>query len=89
MTPPPYNNKRDYKGNTQDKTLDSHTPDSDVKKDYAGLKINLDKEIKNAEDDEYIDNPPLQNFKINSQSHEKIRNIILLKRFSRKIIDLI
>ena len=30
LTPPPYNNKRDYKGDTQDKTLDSHTPDSDV-----------------------------------------------------------
>ena len=29
-TPPPYNNKRDYKGDTLDKTLDSHTPDSDV-----------------------------------------------------------
>ena len=30
LTPPPYNNKRDYKGDTQDKKLDSHTPDSDV-----------------------------------------------------------
>ena len=30
LTPPLYNNKRDYKGDTQDKTLDSHTPDSDV-----------------------------------------------------------
>ena len=29
-TPPPYNNKRDYKGDTLDKTLDSHTHDSDV-----------------------------------------------------------
>ena len=32
LNPPPYNNNRDYKGDTQDKTLDSHTPDSDVKK---------------------------------------------------------
>ena len=31
-TPPPYNNKRDYKGDTLDKTLYSRTPDSDVKK---------------------------------------------------------
>ena len=31
-TPPPFNNKRDYKGDTLDKTLDSHTPDSDVLK---------------------------------------------------------
>ena len=29
-TPPPYNNKWDYKGDTLDKTLDSCTPDSDV-----------------------------------------------------------
>ena len=29
-TPPPYNNNRDYKGDTLDNTLDSHSPDSDV-----------------------------------------------------------
>ena len=28
-TPPPYNNKQDYKGDTYDKTLDSETHDSD------------------------------------------------------------
>ena len=32
MTPPKYINKRDYKGDTQDKTLDSLTKDTDVKK---------------------------------------------------------
>ena len=30
-TPPPYNKNRDYKGDTLDKTLDSHTHYSDVK----------------------------------------------------------
>ena len=30
LNPPPYNNKRYYKGDILDKTLDSHTPDSDV-----------------------------------------------------------
>ena len=30
--PPRHNKKRDYKGDTLDKTLDSHTHDSDVKK---------------------------------------------------------
>ena len=30
LNPPPYNNKQYYKGDTLDKTLDSHTPDSDV-----------------------------------------------------------
>ena len=29
-TPPPYNNKRDYKGDTLEKTLNSHTHDYDV-----------------------------------------------------------
>ena len=29
-TPPPYNNKRDYKGDTLDMTLDSRTHDSSV-----------------------------------------------------------
>ena len=43
-TTPPYNNKQDYKGDTQDKTLDSDTHDSDVLKKYdASLKRNLDK----------------------------------------------
>ena len=32
-TPPKYINKRDYKGDTLDKTLDSRTKDSDVKKE--------------------------------------------------------
>ena len=31
-TPPKYINKRDYKGDTLDKTQDSHTKDTDVVK---------------------------------------------------------
>ena len=85
-----YNNNRDYKGDTQYKTLDSKTHDFDVlKKDDVILKRNLDKEIKNADDDEYIDNPPLQNVNIKSQSHENIISRLLLKRFTIKLIDLI
>ena len=30
--PPPFNNKRDYKGDTHDKTLDSSTKDTNVQK---------------------------------------------------------
>ena len=68
LTTPPYSNNRDYKGDTQDKTLDSHIPNSDVKKkDEDSLKRNLDKEKKNAEDGEYIDDPPFKKFKINPQ----------------------
>ena len=43
----------------------------------------------NADDDEYIDNPPFKNDNIKSQSHENIRNRLLLKRFTIKLIDLI
>ena len=90
LTPTPYNNKQDYKGGTQDKTIDSHTPDSDVSRhDDTSLKRNLYEENKNAKDDKYIDEPQIKNDKINFQSHENIRNRLLLKRFSKKIIDLI
>ena len=59
LTPPPYKNKRDYKGGTNDKENDSHTLDSDVSRnDDASVKRNLYEENKNAEDDEYIDHPP-------------------------------
>ena len=58
-TPPTFNNKRDYKGDTHDKALDSSTKYTNVKKLYDSLKRNLDKETKNSDDDEYIDNPPL------------------------------
>ena len=47
FTPPPYNNKKDWKGGTQDKTIDSHTPDSYVSRyDDDNLKRNLDEENK-------------------------------------------
>ena len=40
--PPKYINKRDYKGDTLDKTLDSRTKDTDVlNKNDDSLKINL------------------------------------------------
>ena len=53
------------------------------------MKRNLDKEINIAEDDEYIDDPQLQNVNIKSQSNENIRNRLVLKRFTIKLIDLI
>ena len=58
-------------------------------KNDDSLKRNLEKERKNSDDDEYIDDPPLQNVNIKSQSHENIRNRLILKRFKIKIIDLI
>ena len=56
-----------------------------MKKDDVSLKINLEKEIKNADDDEYIDYPPLQNVNMKSQSHEKNRNRLLLKKVHNNI----
>ena len=90
MTPHPYKNKRDYKGGTNDKTNDSRTPNYVVSRnDDSSVKINLDEENKNAEDDKYIDHPQIKNDKINSQSYENIRKRIFLKRFSMKVIDLV
>ena len=44
---------------------------------------------KNADDDEYIDNPPSQIDNIKSQPQENLINRLLLKRFTIKLIDLI
>ena len=61
FTPPPYKNKRDYKGGSNDKTNDSRTPDSGVSiSDDDSVKRNLDEENKNAKYDEYIDHPPIK-----------------------------
>ena len=55
LTPPPYKNKQDYKGGTNDKTHDSHTRETSVSRsDDASLAINLDAENKKPEDAEYI-----------------------------------
>ena len=59
------------------------------KKNDDSLKRNLDKETKNADDDEYIDNPLLQIDNIKSQPQENLINRLLLKRFTIKLIDLI
>ena len=60
-----------------------------LKKNDDSLKRNLDKETKNSDDDEYIDNPPLQIDNIKSQPQENIMNRLLLKKFTKKLIDLI
>ena len=90
LNPPTYKNKQDYKGGTNYKTHDSHTHESGVSRsDGASLARNLDAENKNAEDDEYIDHPSIKNDRIDSQSHDKFRKILLLKKFSLKVIDLV
>ena len=51
LTSPPYKNKQDYKGGTNDKTRDSHTHETSVSlSDGDSLARNLDAENKNKED---------------------------------------
>ena len=70
LTPPPYKNKQDYKGGTNDKTHDSHTRETGVSRSYDdSLAINLYAENKNTEDDGYNDHQSIKNDKIDSQSH--------------------
>ena len=53
MTPPPYENKQDYKGGAHDKTRDYHTCETGVfRSNDDSLARNLDAENKNTEDDE-------------------------------------
>ena len=90
MTTPPYKNKQYYKGVTNDKTHDSHTHKTGVSRsDDDSLARNLDAENKNTEDDEYNYHPSIKKYKIDSQSHEKIRKRLLLNLFSLKVIDLV
>ena len=58
LTPPPYKNKQDYVGGTNDKTRDYQTCESeDYRSDTDGCARNIDEEHKNEEDDDYIDPP--------------------------------
>ena len=90
MTQPPYKNKRDYKGCTNDKTHDSHTHDPGVSRSNdASVARKLYAENKNEEYDEYIDHPSIKNDRINSQSHVKYQKNTNFEFFSLKVIDLV
>ena len=82
MTPPPYKNKQDYKGVTNDKTHYSHTHESGVSiSDYASLARNLDAENKNAEDDEYIDHPSIKMIELILDHMKKSEKYYYWKKF--------
>ena len=88
-TPPKFDNNWDYKGDTHDETPDSIKKYPNVlKKDYANLKRNLDKETKNANDDEYVHDEPLKCENIKSHTQENLINRLLSKRFTNRLIDL-
>ena len=59
-----------------------------LKKDYATLKRNLDKETDNATDEEYVHDEHLKGENIKSHTQENIINRLLSKRFTNKLIDL-
>ena len=50
--------------------------------------MNLDKEIKTATDDEYVDDEPLKFENIKYHTQENIINRLLSKSFTKKLIDL-
>ena len=81
MTPPPYKNKKDYKGGTDDRTRDSHTFETSVSRsnNYSCAR-NLGEENKNKEYEEYIDPQSIKKDKTDSQSHEEIRKRLLFKK---------
>ena len=58
LTSPPYINKQDYVDDTNDKTRDSQTLESEYSQsDTDSYAINIYEEHKNEEDDDYIDSP--------------------------------
>ena len=65
LTPPPYKNKKDYKGGKNYKTRDSHTREtSDSISDDDSCARNLDEENKNEEDEEYIEPQYIKKIKL-------------------------
>ena len=69
LTPPPYENKKDYKDGTNDKTRDSHTREISDSPSDTDIARNLYEEYKNKEGEDYIDPPSKKKDKIYSQSH--------------------
>ena len=82
-TPPPFKNKEDYIGVTNEKTRESYDSPSDT----DGCAIHLGYKHKNEEDEEYIETPPEENDSIKSEISEGITKeyviISLLANFFR------
>ena len=89
-TPPKFDNKRDYKGDTHDETPVSIKKYPNVfKEDYLEIKRNLEKETDNATDEEYVHSEHLKGENIKYHTQENLINRLLSKRFTNKLIDLI
>ena len=85
LTPPPYKNKQDYKGGTNDKTHYSHTRETGVSRsDDDSLARNLDTENKNTEDDEYIDHLSIKMIKLILNHMKKSEKYSYLKKNQKR-----
>ena len=78
--PPPYKNRKDYVGGTNDKTREYDDSPSDT----DGCARHLDDEHKNEEYDNYIDPSSGKNDIIKSKLEEDVRNRILANIFHSK-----
>ena len=88
-TPPKFDNKRDYKVDTQDETPVSIKLHPNVlKKDLVGIKRDLEKERENASDEEYVPSNHLKGENIKYHTQENLINRLLSKRFTNKLIDM-
>ena len=80
LPPPPYKNKQDHVGGTNNKTRGSD--DSTI--DNDGCERNLYDGHKNEEDDNYIDPPSNKHDIIKSKLEEEVRNRLLAKKNNSK-----
>ena len=93
LTSPPYKNKQDYKGGTNDKTRDSHTRETSVSQrfdDSSGR--NLDSENKNTKNDEYNDHLSIKKIKFilnhmkKSEKYYYLKINLLLRGIEKRIV---
>ena len=88
--PPPFKNKVEYRGDTNDKTRESDDNPSGT----YGCVRNLDYEHKNEEYDKYIEPPSGENYRIKSKISEGItekdvRKILSANKNSLKVIKVV
>ena len=89
-TSPPNTNNQDYAGGKNDNTIDSHTHETgDSQSETDSCARNIDDEHKNEEDDDYIDPSSKNKDIIESKLQEEIRNRLLSKMFSFKVIKVV
>ena len=87
LTPPTYTNNHEYVGGTNKKKSDYQTREyEDSTSATDGCARNIDDEHKNEEVGDYIDPPLKKNDMIESKLQEEVRNMLLSKKCSLKLI---